>query len=118
MVYNSSMDIKEIVTMCSSLLLALLSCALGFIVRKLKIKYVATSNIITPYIQKILDLCTEAEAHGNYSADEKLEYVTSRMLVYCTMNKLPFEEVNIKNDVNVIIDFSNKVNVKKLNVLN
>lgn len=112
------MDIKEIVTMCSSLLLALLSCVLGFFVRKLKIKYLSTSNVITPYIQKILDLCTEAEAHGNYSADEKLEYVTSRMLVYCTTNKLPFEEVSIKNDVNVIIDFSNKVNVKKLNVLN
>ena len=112
------MNINEIVSVCSSFLLAVLSCALGFFVRKLKVKYVASSNIITPYIQKILDLCTEAEAHGNYTADEKLEYVTSRMLVYCTTNKLPFEEANIKNDVNVIIDFSNKVNVKKLNVIN
>ena len=112
------MNITEIVTMCSSLLLTLLSCVLGVVVRKLKIKYVATSNVITPYIQKILDLCIDAETHGNYSANEKLEYVTSRMLVYCTTNKLPFAETNIKNDVNVIIDFSNKVNVKKVNVIN
>lgn len=116
--YNFHMDINEIVSICSSFFLAVLSCVLGFFVRRLKVKYVASSNIITPYIQKILDLCTEAEAHGNYTADEKLEYVTSRMLVYCTTNKLPFAEASIKNDVNVIIDFSNKVNAKKLNVIN
>ena len=112
------MNINEIVSICSSFFLAVLSCVLGFFVRKLKLKYLTTSNVITPYIQKILDLCTEAETHGNYTADEKLEYVTSRMLVYCTNNKLPFSDSSIKNDVNVIIDFSNKVNVKKLNVLN
>lgn len=112
------MNINEIVSICSSFFLAVLSCVLGFVVRKLKIKYLTTSNVITPYIQKILDLCTEAETHGNYTADEKLEYVTSRMLVYCTTNKLPFSDSSIKNDVNVIIDFSNKVNVKKLNVIN
>lgn len=112
------MNINEIVSICSSFFLAVLSCVLGFVVRKLKLKYLTTSNVITPYIQKILDLCTEAETHGNYTADEKLEYVTSRMLVYCTKNKLPFSDSSIKNDVNVIIDFSNKVNVKKLNVIN
>lgn len=112
------MNINEIVSICSSFLLATLSCVLGVAARKLKLKVISSSNVITPYIKQILDYCIEAESHGNYSADEKREYVTSRMLVYCSRNKLPFEEANIKKDIDVIIDFSNKVNVKQINVIN
>ena len=117
--------IIEIVVYCIiGVLTAIVSVLIGVIKKKVSenlsilSENLIISEKITPYVSAILHFAQEAEKHKNYSSDEKLEYVLSRMIKYAVDNDFKIKDINsLVNDINTLIEFSNNVNAKKLNVV-
>lgn len=122
---NMENKIIEIVVYCViGVLTAIVSVLIGVIKKKVSenlnilSENLIISEQITPYVSAILHFAQEAEKHKNYSSDEKLEYVLSRMIKYAVDNNVNIKDSNsLISDINTLIDFSNNVNTKKLNVV-
>lgn len=115
---NMESKIIEIVVYCIIGVLTALASVLIAVIKKKVSENLNISEQITPYVSAILQFAQEAEKHKNYNSDEKLEYVLSRMIKYAVDNNVKIKDSNsLITDINTLIDFSNNVNAKKLNVM-
>lgn len=65
--------------------------------------------------QVLINFIEEAEDHGNWNGKDKLQYVLSKYIVYCTENKIKYDEPSVTEEINKLIELSNKVNSNKEN---
>lgn len=61
----------------------------------------------------ILKIMESAEQMSNYNAEEKKQYVMTRVIDYLNKNNIYYKEDMISSYIEKFIDFSNVVNVKK-----
>lgn len=79
----------------------------------IKNKWKKSSSLFQGGLELLKMLCVwivEAEAHTNYTGIEKLQYVMNLAFRYCTINKIVYNEEELKSEVESLISFSKNVN--------
>lgn len=59
---------------------------------------------------KLIELIEEAETHKAYTGEDKLQFVLSRYLIWCSENKIPYNEEDTTTQINELIEMTNNVN--------
>lgn len=88
------------------------ACSLVFAVimgiYKKKIKF-------SDFVENIETWVEEAEEHNNYTGAEKMQYVLNNAFRYCTENHIKYNESEIIDKIESLIELSKKVNQRKNN---
>lgn len=107
------MDKALLILKIISAILGSLSALLGVILgtKSSKLKSIFTKvNAVTEQTQVIISLIEDAEKKANYSGDEKLNYVITRYMQYCSENKIKFNLDDAKIQIEQLIAMSKEVN--------
>ena len=70
---------------------------------------------VNTHTQKLVEFIEEAEQHKNWTGSEKLAYVVTKYHQYCLDNRLDFQEEEAINEIEELVDLTNKVNIRKEN---
>lgn len=72
-------------------------------------------NAVNDKTKILLDLIAEAETHGAYTGADKLQFVLSKFIVYCTSNKIKYDEASVTEQINELVNLTKKVNNGRTN---
>lgn len=70
-------------------------------------KNVKAVNVKT---NKLIELIKEAESHGAYSGDDKLQFVLAKYMQWCISSKIPYNEEDTTEQIKELIDMTKEVN--------
>ena len=59
---------------------------------------------------KLIELIEDAETHGAYSGDDKLQFVLAKYMQWCLSSKIPYNEEDTITQINELIDMTKAVN--------
>lgn len=92
--------VQLIVSACSLLFAVIMA------IYKKKIKF-------SDFVENIETWVEEAEEHTNYTGAEKMQYVLNLAFRYCTENHIKYNENDIVEKIEKLIELSKKVNTRK-----